>query len=171
MTKKKAATAANAQSAKARKQVLEGAAEQKAKAAATVGVELNAGAVEKARKEGALQAERDQGAASYKYATDGNLPGEEPQRQLLGHEGLTNQIAPLLAQGVEQFEATIAEDAPNPLDEVAVAGLLALERNGQNRTPYVKACIKRLGLKEGDPLPGGGPDYTNDVHPVSDLYS
>jgi len=53
----------------------------------------------------------------------------------------------------------------------AVYGLLALERNGQNRTDYVKAAIKRLKLTKDDPLPGGGPGYTNDVHPVSDLYS
>lgn len=47
-------------------------------------------------------------------------------------------------------------------------GLLALERNGQNRTDYVKYMMKTLGLKGGE-LPGGGPAYTNDTTNVTSL--
>lgn len=68
----------------------------------------------------------------------------------------------------EGFEEAIAEDAEHPLPENKIYGLLALERNGKNRTPYVKAAMKRLGLKKED-LPGGGPDYTNDVTLTSKL--
>lgn len=96
-------------------------------------------------------------------------PGPE-RRQFTGYDEI-QQYAPLLGLGVDGFIAAVAEDAPVPIPEEKVYGLLALERNGQNRTDYVKACIARLGLTEDDPLPGGGPGYTNDIHPVSDLYS
>lgn len=74
----------------------------------------------------------------------------------------------VLHLGVEAFEDRIAEKSDQPVPEEKVYGLLALERNGQNRTPYVKAMMKRLNLKREE-LPGGGPDYTNDVTPVTKL--
>lgn len=57
------------------------------------------------------------------------------------------------------------------IPEEKVAGLLILERNGQNRTTYVKLLKDRLGiddiLKE---LPqAGGPGFTNDTTNLSDL--
>lgn len=78
------------------------------------------------------------------------------------------QFEHLLDLTPEGFEEAIDEDAEHPLPENKIYGLLALERNGKNRTPYVKAAMKRLGLKK-DELPGGGPDYTNDVTPTSKL--
>ena len=95
---------------------------------------------------------------------------ENPRRQFTGYDEI-QMYAGLLGLGVDEFAAAIAEDAPVPIPEEKVYGLLALERNGQNRTEYVKAAIKRLGLTKEDGLPGGGPGYTNDVHAVSDLYS
>lgn len=80
------------------------------------------------------------------------------------------QFEPILDLAPDAFEAAIAEDADHPLPENKIYGLLALERNGKNRTPYVQAAIKRLGLKEGDALPGGGPGYTNDVSSTSKLF-
>lgn len=72
--------------------------------------------------------------------------------------------------GLEAFEAAIAKDAEHPIPENKIAGIYKLERNGQNRTPYVKALRSRLGLKSGEDVPGaGGPDYTNDVSQVSAL--
>jgi len=76
--------------------------------------------------------------------------------------------APLLEMGVDAFEERVAEKHDHVIPEEKVYGLLALERNGQNRTPYVKAMMKRLNLKREE-LPGGGPDYTNDVTPVTKL--
>lgn len=173
MTRRKRTTSqpTAAQTEKAHDQVLEAAAEQRTESAKSVGVDVSAGEIADARKEGALQAERTAGEASYRYATDGNLVSDAPpRRQFIGYDDINLQ-APLLGQGIDQFTATIAEDAPVPIPEEKVYGLLALERNGQNRTDYVKAMIKRLGLTKDDPLPGGGPGYTNDIHPISDLYS
>lgn len=68
----------------------------------------------------------------------------------------------------DAFEDAIAEKAEHPIPENKVYGLLALERNGKNRTPYVKAAMKRLKLTKEE-LPGGGPAYTNDVSPTSKL--
>lgn len=68
----------------------------------------------------------------------------------------------------DEFEAAIAENADHPVPENKVYGLLALERNGQNRTPYVQAMMKRLDLS-ADELPGGGPGYTNDVTNITKL--
>jgi hypothetical protein len=161
---------ADTKTTKARKQALKASAEQKSDAAKSVGVDLNAGAIAGARKEGALEAEREAGRDSYRYATDGNLladPDAAP-RQFTGYDDIM-QFSPLLGLGVEEFEAAIAEDAePLPVPEEKVYGLLALERNGQNRTPYVQACMKRLDLKANE-LPGGGPGYTNDVRPITKL--
>jgi hypothetical protein len=106
---------------------LDAAAEQRSDSAKAVGIDVSPGDIAEARKDGAIEAEKEAGKDSYRYATDGNL-----------------------------------------LPEEKVYGLLALERNGQNRTPYVQAAMKRLGLKASE-LPGGGPGYTNDVHPLSEL--
>lgn len=145
------------------------AMEQRTDSAKLVGVSVSAGEIQKARKEGALQAERDAGADSYKFATDGNLasPPEDEPRTFPGYDEI-QMYAPLLALGVDEFEATIDPKAEPTVPDNKVYGLLALERNGQNRTPYVQACMKRLKLKVSE-LPGGGPGYTNDVRPLSEL--
>jgi hypothetical protein len=163
MTKRKSTAASSAKSN------AEASAEQKVDAAKTLGVSLSSGDIEKARKQGAIDAEKEAAKDSYQYATDGNLAGdpEDAPRTFPGYDNIM-QYEPLLHQGPDAFEAAIAEDAPTPLPEEKVYGLLALERNGQNRTPYVQAAMKRLGLKASE-LPGGGPGYTNDVHPLSEL--
>jgi hypothetical protein len=163
MTKRKTGTAA-AQKANAK-----AAAEQRTDSAKTVGVDVSAADLAKARKDGALRAEGDAAAADYKAATDGNLasPPDETKRTWLGYDEI-QQYAPMLNLGVEAFEAAIAADAQPAIPENKVYGLLALERNGQNRTPYVKAVMDRLDLDVSE-LPGGGPGYTNDVHPISEL--
>lgn len=122
--------------------------------------------IDKAKKDGILEAAKDAAKDSYKYATDGNLMGEiDTKGPPPGYDDV-NLLAPLLGQSVEEFKAAIAEDGPVP--EEKVWGLLALERNGQNRTDYVKAAMQRLGIK-ADELPGGGPGYTNDTTPISKL--
>lgn len=163
------AKATTSRKATAAKTNAKASAEQKVDAAKTVGVKVSAGEIAKARKDGAIEAEKQAGKDSYAYATDGNLPGDpdDAPRQFIGYDDI-QQYAGLLGQGPEQFETTIAEDAPVPIPEEKVYGLLALERNGQNRTPYVQAMMKRLNLKANE-LPGGGPAYTNDVRPVTEL--
>lgn len=160
---------AKASTAKATDQALKASAEQKSTAAATVGAKVSASDIASARTDGAKDAERKAAEDSYRYATDGNLPGdpEDAPRTFPGYDDIM-QYEPILRQGPDAFEAAIAEDAPTPIPEEKVYGLLALERNGQNRTPYVQAAMKRLGLKVSE-LPGGGPGYTNDVRPLSEL--
>lgn len=124
--------------------------------------------VEKARAEGVTEAIKEQAKDSYKYATDGQQPGDPAKaRQWTGHDDIM-LYEPNLRLGVDEFTAVIAEDADAPIPAEKVYGLLALERNGQNRTDYVRAMMKRLDLK-ADELPGGGPGYTNDTTPISAL--
>ncbi len=124
--------------------------------------------VEKARAEGVTDAIKEQAKDAYTYATDGQLPGDPAAaKQYIGHDDIT-LWAPNLSLGVEPFEQAIDASAPVPIPEEKVYGLLALERNGQNRTPYVRAMMKRLNLK-ADQLPGGGPGYTNPVNSLDEL--
>ncbi len=125
-------------------------------------------AVEKARAEGVTDAIKEQAKDAYTYATDGQLPGDPSNvNQYIGHDDI-GPWAGNLSLAVEPFEEAIDPKHPVPIPDEKVYGLLALERNGQNRTPYVQAMMKRLGLKS-DQLPGGGPGYTNDVRPISKL--
>lgn len=75
----------------------------------------------------------------------------------------------LLDNGVEGLKKAI--DKKDGIPEEKVAGLLILERNGQNRTEYVKLLKNRLGIKDiKKELPqAGGPDYTRDITPLSDI--
>lgn len=124
--------------------------------------------VQKARTEGVTEAIKEQAKDAYVYATDGQQPGEPAEAfKWHGYDDIA-QWAPLLSLDIEGFARAIAEDAGPPVPENKVYGLLALERNGQNRTDYVKAAMARLGLK-ADELPGGGPGYTNDTTPISKL--
>lgn len=127
-------------------------------------------AVEKARNEGVTEAIKENAKDAYNYATDGQLPGEPPARQWHGHDEIM-QYEHMLGLGVDEFTAAISKDGPKngaPIPEEKVYGLLALERNGQNRTDYVRAMMTRLGLKSNE-LPGGGPGYTNDTTNISAL--
>ncbi len=78
-------------------------------------------------------------------------------------------FAYILDTGLQGLEKAI--DKKDGIPEDKIAGLLILERNGQNRTEYVKAMMKRLGIKDlKKELPqAGGPDYTNDQTLITDL--
>lgn len=139
------------------------------------GLALSDAELAAARKAGAKKDVEENAKDTHRFLTDGNLPGEVPARQWHGSEE-TQQWAHNLDLGIEAFEKLIAttpgdEDLNNnegSVPDEKVYGLLALERNGKNRTPYVKAMMKRLGLK-ADELPGGGPAYTNDLTSITDL--
>jgi hypothetical protein len=119
---------------------------------------------EDAAREVAIDAVKDE------IATDtGTTSDAEPVEQYHGSDEIM-QYAHVVDLGVEAFVDAIAEDADHPIPENKIAGIYKLERNGKNRTPYVKALRKRLGLKQGEDVPGaGGPDYTNDITQVSAL--
>jgi hypothetical protein len=122
---------------------------------------------QEAQKEGLKQAVVDKTKIANAMFDD--LPGAPPAVQYHGSEEI-QQWAYLLDLGVDAFEKRVSVDAgtDGSIPDEKVYGLLALERNGQNRTPYVKAMMKRLGLKSNE-LPGGGPGYTNDLTSISDL--
>lgn len=79
------------------------------------------------------------------------------------------QFAPLLDGGYATLEK--AMDPKEGIPEEKIAGLLILERNGQNRTEFVRGMMKRLKIKDiRKELPqAGGPDYTNDTTNLSEL--
>lgn len=143
-------------------------AEQNLDKNAPDGLKLSDGDIAKARKEGAAEDVKEIAKDAHRALTDGVLPGEPPARQWLG----SDEIQPWshnLDYGVDEFEKKVAlSNKEDPIPDEKVYGLLALERNGKNRTPYVKAMMKRLKLK-ADELPGGGPAYTNDLTSITDL--
>jgi hypothetical protein len=91
----------------------------------------------------------------------------EPARQWHGWEE-TNLYAGLLDMGLEQFKEAINPKSERAVPEEKVYGLLALERNGRNRTEYVRLMAKQLKLKPEE-FPGGGPGYTNDITNLTEL--
>lgn len=123
-------------------------------------------AVKKARSEGVTEAIKEDAKEAYEYAADGALPGAPPARQFTGRSEIM-MYAPMIDLGLEAFEAAIAEDADAPIPEEKVAGLLELERSGQNRTPYVEALCKRLKIKSPLEVTTAGPGYTNDVSSIT----
>lgn len=121
-----------------------------------------------AQKEGIRERVKQQAGDVYQALTDGNLPGAPPSRQFLGKDDIM-QYEPLLSLGVDEFKARIAENSDAPVPEEKVAGLLELERSGQNRTDYVQAMCKRLKVKSPYEVTNAGPGYTNDTTPVTRL--
>lgn len=83
----------------------------------------------------------------------------------------TNQVEHLTSLGLEALKTAIDLKKDSPLAEEAIGKLLILERNGKNRTDFVKLLMDRLGIKDiFKELPqAGGPDYTNDVSAVTKL--
>lgn len=69
--------------------------------------------------------------------------------------------------GLDEFKEAIKEGATPNVPESKVAGLLELERSGQNRTEYVDALCKRLGVKSPIEVTGAGPGHTNDVSSIT----
>lgn len=100
--------------------------------------------------------------------TDGDIDATAKRDQMKVPGDLnTTFIEPFLALGLEAFEDRVAEKHADPLDENVIKGLLALERNGKNRTDYVQALMKRLGVKSPYEVANGGPGYTNDVSTIT----
>lgn len=123
--------------------------------------------IEAARKEGILDADRESATTQDIDAPAFN-PSEDGQRFI---NVKTNDLENLSSLGLEALEGAIDPKKDDALSEEAIAGLLILERNGPNRTDFVRLLMKRLKIKDiRKELPqAGGPDYTNDVSAVSAL--
>lgn len=146
------------------------AQEQTAKAVeASSGLKAPTGAqLASAQQEGVAEAIKENAKDTYNYLTDGALPGAEPGRQFFGKSDIM-QYAGLIDLGLEDFEARVDEKAEQPIPEEKVAGLLELERSGQNRAAYCQAMMKRLKIKSPYEVTAAGPGYMNDVKPVINL--
>lgn len=129
-------------------------------------------AFDKAQKEGVLQGYRD--IAADQLTAPVGLPGDdeaaaEAQRKRMPADVNTTPLEPFLLLGVDELADVVDPKADRPLDENSVKGILALERNGKNRTPYVQLLCKRLGVKSPTEVYHGGPPYTNDVSNVTKI--
>lgn len=130
---------------------------------------LSAAELDAARKEGAKEDVKETAKDQHRALTDGNLPGAPPQHQFTGSDEIM-QYAHLIALPLEELKRVIDPETSYGIPEEKIAGLLKLERNGQNRTDYVKALLDRLPIDHVRDLPGaGGPDYTNDTTPITAL--
>lgn len=118
-----------------------------------------------AQKEGVKEATKEAAKDSAEYLKDREVP--VLGKQWLGKDEIM-QYAHIVDLGIEEFKKQIA-DTDEGIPENKVAGLLELERSGKNRTEYVKALIARLGVKSPYEVTSAGPDYTNDMTPVSKL--
>lgn len=119
-----------------------------------------------AQQEGAKEAIKEAAADTYRSLTDGVLPGAPPAAQYHGSDEIM-QYAGILDLSPEAFAEKLEKGGPVP--EEKVAGLLKLERAGQNRTFYVQTLCKRLGIKDPRDVTDAGPGYTNDETPVTAL--
>lgn len=79
------------------------------------------------------------------------------------------QWAHMVDLELDAFKAAIDANADPAVPESKVAGLMELERSGQNRTEYVKAMCDRLGVSSPLEVTNAGPGYTNDVTAVNKI--
>lgn len=133
------------------------------------GVALSDAERAKALHEGAKESVKESGKDMHRFLTDGVEVGEPPVFQYHGMDEI-QQYADIIDLPLSEFEAVIAGTSDRKVPDEKVAGLFALERNGKNRTPHVKALMARLGIKDVSEIPqAGGPDYTNDVSSITKL--
>jgi hypothetical protein len=148
-------------------------AEANLKDNAPEGMALSDSELAAARKDGSKQDATEVAKETHRFLTDGNLPGTPPNTRWLG----SDEILPWAFYLDGSLDAIKEAVKAGGIPDNKLYGLLALERNGQNRTDYVSYMVDQLGLKkdleEGQSLaaalPGGGPDYTNDTTSLSKL--
>jgi hypothetical protein len=119
-----------------------------------------------AQAEGVAEAVKESAKDTYHALTDGNLPGEPVGRQFTGMDEIM-QYAGILDLDYDGFAQRVEKGGPVP--EEKVAGLLSLERAGKNRTPYVEALMKRLGVDHPGEVTNAGPGYTTDITSLKKL--
>lgn len=123
-----------------------------------------------AKKDGNIEAIKD----SAKVVPDADILANDPEPfKYHGYDEI-QMYAFWLDRPVDDIKKA-HEDGQIP--DAKLYGLLALERNGRNRTDYVKYIVDTLKLKDdlkddqplADALPGGGPSYTHDTTNITDL--
>lgn len=132
--------------------------------------DLSANEIAAAQKEGAKEFVK-QGAAASMAAdtgTDGEIDSDALAKRMPPDLN-TTPLAHYLDLGIDAFKDAVAADADPVLADDDVKGVLALERNGPNRTDYVRALCNRLGVKSPYEVYHGGPGFTNDVSSVTAL--
>lgn len=137
------------------------------------GVELSKSEVEKAQHDGALDYIKE-GAKNEMRTDTGTTSDPEKSAQAealrVAPDLNTTFIAPLLDLPLDTLVKRLSNDkVPDPIDLEHAKGLLALERAGRNRTDWVKALCKRIGVDSPYEVTIAGPGYTNDVHPITKL--
>lgn len=134
------------------------------------GVALTDAEREKAMREGAKEDAKETGKAIHHALIDGVQMGEPPVRQYHGSDEI-QMYADIIDLGLTEFKKVIGGKTERQVPEEKRAGLLALERNGKNRTDYVKVLLDSLPNTDSPyEIPGaGGPDYTNDTTSISKL--
>lgn len=134
--------------------------------------DLSAKEVAEAQKQGAKDYIADGTAAA--MAADTGTSADmadvaEAQAKRMRPDLNTTFLAHYLDLGIDAFKDALDPKADPMIADDEVKGILALERNGPNRTPYVHALCKRLGVKSPYEVYHGGPGYTNDVSSVTAL--
>ena len=118
-----------------------------------------------ARKEGAKEAVKEAGKDSYMALTDGVQPGEPAVDRWPGKSEI-QQWAHMIDWSIEDLQKAFKDGA---VPDEKVAGLLSLERAGQNRTDWVKLFMKQIGVDSPYEVTDAGPPYTNDTTSVTKL--
>lgn len=129
--------------------------------------ELSATEEKQAEKEGVKEALKQSAQTNYatQSATENLDPNYVGDRWPDRHNIM--QYSYVVDLGLDAFKDAIKEDALPLIPEDKVAGLLELERSGKNRTEYVQALCKRLGIKSPIEVTTAGPGHTNDVSSVT----
>lgn len=145
----------------------------KSKVEVAPGVEVSQKELDEAHKEGALDAVREGGRAA--VLADTGTTGDEDamakaERLRVAADLQSTVLAPLLALPIDTLVKRLSNDkVEGHIGFEDAKGLLHLERSGQNRTPYVKALMERLGVDDPRDVTSAGPSYTVDVSNVSHL--
>lgn len=131
--------------------------------------ELSKSEVAEAEKQGVKNALTQSAQTNFitQSATENNDPDYVGDRWPDRHEIM--QYAGMINLGLDEFVKAVADGATPNIPEGKVAGLLELERSGQNRTEYVRALCKRLGVKSPTEVTSAGPGHTNDVTSLTKL--
>jgi hypothetical protein len=137
------------------------------------GVEVSKSEMEDAKKDGALEAIREGGRAAVMAdtGTTGDQDDLAEAARLRVNPALESTvIAPMLDLPLDGLVERLSNDKVQGfIDFETAKGLLDLERSGKNRTAYVEALCKRLGIDDPRDVTHAGPGYTNDVTSVSHL--
>jgi hypothetical protein len=136
-------------------------------------VELSKSEIEGAKKDGALEAIKEGGKAAVlaDTGTTGDIEAAAAAQNLRVAPDLnTTFLAPLLQLPLDTLVKRLTNDKVEGFIGFEEAkGLLALERAGQNRTAYVQALCKRLGVDDPREVTHAGPPHTNDVTELNHL--